>query len=692
MAEKNHRETISEKMKKKGRTAAGVQTVTEQQRDSRLVIMFGVFMLVFIVVACRLGYIQIVKADEYTARAVSKQTKTISVTSERGIIYDANGKALALNEPGYTVSVAPAVVKEQEQKKKGYTKKLARQLAKIIPDMTQKQIYNKLKPSKSSYVTVAKYINKKQYNKIRKMVDNKEAIGISLDKTTRRYYTLGEFASHILGITNDQNNGVFGIEQYYDRYLKGEPGRIISSTDASGRTLNGGIRSYYEGSEGLDIVLTVDEVIQHYVEDALKQVYVDTNADRVMAIAMNPKTGAVLAMADYPDFNLNDPRTPLDEEEQQELEEMTDAEKVQYWNGTMWRNPLVNDIYEPGSPFKLLTTSMALEENKTSVSDSFFCGGTVYVSGQPLNCWRSYAPHGGETLSEGVANSCNPVFITLARRLGLSRFYSYLERYGMDSRTGIDLPGEAYGLLQDQNKIGQVELATMSYGQGIAVTPIQMLTALASLGNEGKMMKPYVVQKMIDSKGNTVNEVQPHVIRQVVSKETSREICTMMEGVVRNGTGSAAYIPGYRIGGKTGTAQKVEDGKYTEYTDSSFFAMAPMDDPQFAVLFIVDSPKGVHTGGKTAGPGVHMIMSNCLKYLNVTPVYTDDNEANAAAKVTVPDLGGIPYRTAEKTLKDLGLSAIACPSGTEDFRVVSQYPEAQTQISPGDSVCLYAYD
>ena len=336
--------------------------------------------------------------------------------------------------------------------------------------------------------------------------------------------------------------------------------------------------------------MTIDEVVQHYVEASLKDVQSSTNADRVMAIAMDPKTGAVLAMANYPDFDLNDPRKPIDEEEQKALEEMTDKEKVDYWSGTMWRNPMVNDTYEPGSPFKLLTTSMALEENLTNVSDTFYCGGTVSVAGQPLNCWRYYAPHGSETLAQGVANSCNPVFISLAQRLGLSKFYQYVDRYGFDTTTGIDLPGEVSGIIQKQDEIGPVELATMSYGQGIAVTPIQLIAALCSIGNDGKMMKPRLVEKLVDSEGNTVKEYKPEVIRQVISKSTAEDVCAMMEGVVRNGTGSAAYIPGYRIGGKTGTAQKVVNGKYTAFTYSSFFAMAPMDNPEFPVLFIVDSP------------------------------------------------------------------------------------------------------
>ena len=685
----NNKRIVKPERKKPKAKQGDETTLSTLSRERRLILLFGVFMLAFVLIAGRLGYIQIVKADEYTARAVAKQTKTISVTSERGTIFDANGKALAMNEAGHIVSVSPDTIRDQEEKNSGYTEEMAEALAEVLTDLEEEEIYNKLSAS-GNYVVLEKFVNDRTYLKLKKLVKEKKAIGLQLDKTVRRYYPLGEFASHVLGITTAQNTGVFGVEQYYDQYLAGKAGRIVSSTDVSGRSLSGGIKKYYAGTEGMNVVLTLDEVIQHYVENAMKDVQMDTKADRVMAIAMNPKTGALLAMANYPDFDLNDPRTPLDDKEKETLEEMSDAEKVNYWSGVMWRNPLVNDTYEPGSPFKLLTTAMALEENMTNVSDSFVCRGSITVAGQPLNCWRYYAPHGSETLAQGVANSCNPVFVTLARRLGINSFYTYLERFGLNKKTGIDLPGETGAIIQKADEIGPVELATMSYGHGIAVTPIQLITALSSIGNDGKMMKPRLADRLVDSEGNTVMEFKPEVIRQVISESTSSDLCRMMEGVVRNGTGSAAYIPGYRIGGKTGTAQKVVNGKYTDFTYSSFFAMAPMDDPQFAVLFIVDSPKGIHSGGKTAGPGVHSIMSNCLKYLNITPVYTGSSGANATSKLTVPNVTEMSFRRAKQTLQDLQLDGLACPAGSEDFRVVKQYPEAGSELSPGDVVCLYS--
>ena len=686
---RNSEETVAKTGGRRKKSGKRRRKVTQIARDRRLIILFIITIFMFTVVAVRLGYIQIVKADEYSAKAVSNQTRETTVTSKRGSIYDINKKALAINQSGYAVWVSPEDVANAEEEESGFTDKMASTLAGILTDMTIDDIKEKLTSDKKS-VQLEKYIDEDTYNKLEEKIKDGTLRGLQISETTRRYYPIGEFASHLIGITNDNNVGVFGIEQYYDQYLNGKSGKIVRSTDASGRSITTGIEKYYPETEGLSVVLTIDEVIQHYVENAIKEVQANTNADRVMAVAMNPKTGAVLAMATYPDFDLNNPRVPISESEQAKLESMTEEEKVDYWSGTMWRNPIVSDTYEPGSPFKLLTTSMALEEGLTSVSDTFTCNGTVYVSGQPLRCWRYYAPHGTETLAEGVANSCNPVFIELSKRLGKDTFYTYLERFGLTTTTGIDLPGETSAIIQDKDSIGDVELATMSYGQGIACTPIQLITAFTAIGNDGKMMQPRVVDRLIDSDGNTVKKYSSKVIRQVISESTASDMCRMMEGVVRNGTGKTAYIAGYRIGGKTGTAQKVVDGKYTDDTYSSFFAMAPMDDPQFAVLLIVDSPQGVHGGAATAGPGVKQIMSDCLKYLNITPVYTDGEEADATATVTVPDVTGMSYSKAEDTLNDLELDAIACPSDTENFKVASQYPEAGAELSPGDSVCLYA--
>ncbi len=676
------------------------KTVSQMTARRRLVVFFILVCIMFVLIAVRTGYIQIVKADEYSAKALSQQTKDIPITARRGNIYDTNMKALAINQSTSTIWVRPSDVKKAEKSSKGFTREMAKTLAGILTDKTEDEIYETI-TADSALLKLAKYVDDETTDKIRQSMKNTKdpdtgktvkakVTGLEIAETPHRYYPMGEFASHVIGATNDDNHGMFGLELYYDQYLTGTEGRWIRSTDGAGRSLSNGIEKYYSAEDGYSIVLTIDEIIQHYVEKAVKQVQANTDADRTMAIVMSPKTGDVLAMASYPDFDLNDPRTPLDEAEQEKIANYTNEEKMEYWNN-MWRNPLINDTYEPGSPFKLLTTSMALEEGLTSVNDTFYCK-PVNLYGQILKCWKTSGSHGVETLAQGVANSCNPVFIALSQRLGIEKFYEYLNDYGFMGTTGIDYPGEATSILQNKNSAGPVGLATMSYGQGIACTPIQLMAALCSNGNEGKMMQPRLVRALADSDGNVIEEFEPTVVRQIVSKQTAAEICSMMEGVVSKGTGSEAYLPGYRVGGKTGTAQKVVNGRYTEFTYSSFFAMAPMDDPEIAVIVIVDSPRGVHYGSKTAGPGVRMILEDTLKYLNVEPVYSEGEKGSSDAEktVNVPELVGKNYAEAAETLRKLDLTAVACPSRSDtEFTVIDQYPKAGTKVTEGYSVCLY---
>lgn len=666
-----------------------VSTVTSKKR---LLLFFVVVVLLFIVVAVRLGQIQIIKSEEYSAKALRQQTRDVPITAKRGNIYDTNEKPLAINQSMNTIWVRPAEVAEAEKENTGFTKTMAQLLSEIFGDMTEEEVYEILTKD-SSLVRLKKYVDDETAERIRELnsdKENKKTAGLQIVEAVKRYYPMGAFASHVIGSTNDDNNGMSGIELYYDQYLNGTDGRWIKNTDASGRNLTNGIEKYYAAENGYNIIMTIDEVIQHYVESALEQVVADTDADRAMAIVMEPSTGYVLAMGSYPDFDLNDPRTPLFESEQQLVANMTDEEKVNYWNA-MWRNPLINDTYEPGSPFKLITTGIALEEGLTSVDEGFYCGGELTIAGQPLKCHRWPGSHGAQTLAQGVANSCNPVFVTLAQRIGIDLFYEYLGYYGFTGTTGIDYPGEASSILQAKNSAGPVGLSTISYGQGIACTPIQLITALSSYGNEGKMMQPRLVRALTDDDGNVIESFEPTVVRQVASEQTSSEICQMMEGVVNEGGGNAAYLPGYRVGGKTGTAQKAVNGRYTDFTYSSFFAMAPMDDPQVAVLVIVDSPKGVHYGNLTAGPGVKSILSSTLKYLKIEPVYAEGESPESGAElVSVPNLVGQPYITAAETLRKLGLTALACPAGNEEFEVIDQYPKPGAQITAGNTVCLYS--
>ena len=675
-----------------------VNDVVAMSRN-RLVFFFLIVVILFVLLVFILGDVMIFKGESYAALAERQQTRDINIVASRGEIYDENMNALAINEAMYTVWVRPGEVASSENdvkekndgKNENFTAEtMAETLAEIIPDTTAEGLLEIIK-SDSKYTRLAKYVKEDTVTAIKEAQTEGTVKGIEITNTVRRYYPMGTLASNVIGTTNDDYVGISGLELYYDQYLTGKEGRWIKSTDVRGNDLNNGVEKYYSPQDGCSIVLTIDEVIQHFVESAIEDVYNNTGADSVMAIAMDPKSGEILAMANYPDYDLNNPRIPILEKQKAELEGLEPAEKVDYWNN-MWRNPMINDTYEPGSPFKLLTTASALEDGLTGVNDTFVCTGGLQIYDRYLRCWKSPGSHGYETLDQGVANSCNPVLVTLSQRLGVSRFYDYLGLFGLTEPTGIDYPGEASSIIQNQKDAGPVGLATMSYGQGIAATPIQIMTALSSLGNDGKLMKPHLVKKLIDDNGNSVHDFKPEVVRQAVSSQTAKELCTMMEGVVQSGTGTDAYIPGYRIGGKTGTANQFKNGKLVENkTFSSFFAMAPMEDPKFAILMVVNAPKGVRYGGKTAGPGVKAILSNVLDYIGVEPIYTSDEESKlASGKVTVPDLKGYSYEAAVTWLSNIGLNAIECPAGSTAFSVTDQYPKPGTQLSAGNSVCLYA--
>jgi stage V sporulation protein D (sporulation-specific penicillin-binding protein) len=611
----------------------------------------------------------------------------VPIPAKRGIIYDRNGKELAISAVSNSIWARPGVVKDASSEEESQVKleKTASTLAEIL-GMDQQKILETISRNQS-LVKVAKYVDKEKADQIRKA----GLKGIEIAEDVKRYYPMGAFLAHVLGSTTDDNRGLAGIELKYDKYLSGIPGRWIKNTDRDGDSLSYGVEKYFQAENGLNLVLTIDEVIQHYVEKALDTVQTNTQSDRVLCVVMDPKTGDILAMGVTPDYDPNNPRVPITSGGAAYVESLPDKEKLDYWN-KMWRNPLVSDTYEPGSTFKLLTTAIALEEGVTSLDDKFVCTGSIVVAGQKLKCWRSYRPHGEQTLVEAVGNSCNPVFVQLAQRIGYEKYFDYLELFGLREKTGIDYPGEGYAILQDEETAGPVGLATMSYGQGIAVTPIQLITAVSALGNEGKLMQPRIVKELRDNDGNVIQQFDTKVIRQIISKETSEEMSLIMEAVVGEGGGGTAKIPGYRIGGKTGTANKAQGGGYSEETFSSFIGMAPMDDPQIAILMIVDNPKGVKFGSQTAAPGVRLVLEETLRYLNIQPTYSEEEkQAMESNYTTVPDVTHQSFSDAIGILGGASLNYTVSPSvdSNENFEIVDQYPKPGEKMLKGGTVCLY---
>lgn len=634
----------------------------------------------FIFLTVKLFFIQIINGPEYQQKAMDQWTRDVPVPSRRGTIYDRNGKELVTNAPAYQIYARPVDVNNKEE--------VASTLSEIL-GMDEDSLLVKLDTKKDT-ILIKQKVDADIINTLRE----KELKGLIYIDDNKRFYTQSNFASYILGFTNYDNQGQDGVEATFEKYLNGFPGRDIKMTDSYGRELPGGDRKYYEPQNGLNLILTIDEVIQHFTEKAIENALNENKAKRTMAIVMDPKTGDIFSIAVKPDYDNNNPRKIPEEYEekwgQMSLKEQYDA------LFKIWRNPIISDTYEPGSTFKIVTSAAGLEEGVVKPDDKFYCSGFVEVGGHRLKCWRYYRPHGSETFVEGVQNSCNPVFIEVAQRLGKEKFYKYIKGFGFGTTTNIKLLGEASGIVRDIGYIGPVELANIAFGQGISITPIQLITAACAIANDGYLMEPRIAKKLIDEEGNTIHDFKPRMIRQVISKDTSATMRSILETVVNNGSGAGAYLPGYKVAGKTGTAQKAEGGRYIQgrYV-SSFLAFAPADDPKVAVLVVIDEPSaGSYYGGVIASPVVKSILSDTLRYLDIKPQYTEE-EAKLLLKnkIVVPEVRNITLKEAKKLLTQNKLRyRLEEEQGepTEDSLIIDQTPRADSKVDEGTIVILYA--
>jgi stage V sporulation protein D (sporulation-specific penicillin-binding protein) len=544
--------------------------------------LFVVF-LVLIMLMGRIGYIEFVKGNELSTLAYEQQVQKRTINAKRGTIYDATGKyVLAVSSTVYTVSVNPGNISSENKEK------VAGKLAEIF-DLDYDTVLKKVKKN-SSIETIAKKIEKEKTDELRQwLIDNNITTGVNIDEDNKRYYPYGNLASQVIGFCGGDNQGLDGVEAKYDDVLSGTDGSIARATDATGEELGTEGEVYTEPIEGDSIVLSIDMTIQSIVEKYLEEACIDNSCtDGGNIVVMNPKTGDILAMATYPSYNLNEPYTINNEELLANWDNLESAEKTKNLQA-MWRNKAISDTYEPGSVFKLVTASSALEEGITDTDNAgeFACTGSITVAGARIKCWRYYRPHGSESLREGLMNSCNPVFIGLGQKLGVDTYYSYLNKFGLLQKTGVKLPGEANSIFIAQNKCGPVELATISFGQRFEITPIQLATAVSSIANGGTLLQPRIVKEIIDSETGEITEVPVENKGEVISKETSEKVLSMMESVVSEGTGKNAKVAGYRIGGKTGTSEDgVNTGKYV----TSFCGVAPIDDPQVVVLVTLYNP------------------------------------------------------------------------------------------------------
>ena len=655
---------------------------TIRSRKNLIIVLILVFVLL-LAAAIRVGYIQLVKGEEYKERALSQQTTDITIKAERGTIYDCNGEKLAQSVKCYDIYVYPAEIGKYDTKKerKKLINKTAKELAAVL-GKEKDEVKEKI-DRENGQIIIAKGLIREDADKVRAL----KLAGVTVSPSTKREYPNGTLAANVMGMVNDENTGQSGLELEYNNYLTGISGRIVNYTDTNGNELSYSPENerYYEAENGCDVITTIDLVIQSYTETAIQKVQQKTKSDRVFAVVMETETGNILAMAQTPSFDPNNPYEPATESEKEKFKSMSQQEQSDYLS-KMWRNPIICDVYEPGSVFKLLTTSIALEEDVASLKSTFNCTGSIVIAGETLHCWNR-GGHGSENLTEAVGNSCNPVFMKLATDVGISKYYDYLDNFGITGTTGIDFPAEGSALLQDEDSAGPVGVATIGFGQGVAVTPIQLITAISSLGNEGKLMKPHLVKGIKDKTTGDITEIKPEVVRKTVSKKTADELCDIMEYVVAEGGGGTAAVKGYRVGGKTGTANKAKNGGYSDYTYSSCMAMAPMSDPKLTVLVIADSPKGSHYGSVVSGPAVSEILGKSLKYLNIQPD-GDDNESDSE-KVQVPDVVGQSAEDAIGILAGEGLDYDMNDSGEDEFVVVKQYPAAGSEVKKGTKVFLY---
>lgn len=645
-------------------------------------ILFIAF-LIFAILIGRIGYIQIIKGKELSTMAYDQQTLDRNINPKRGTIYDSTGKhILAVSSTVETVTVNPGNISKENKEK------VAHKLSELFELDYEKVLKRVCK--RSSIETIVKKVEKEKTDELRKwMEENEITTGINIDEDTKRYYPNNNFASQIIGFCGSDNQGLDGIEAKYEKELAGSKGAIKRHTDAKGTEIGEEGEKYISAIDGNDLILSIDYNIQSIVEKYLKEACIDNQCtDGGSIIAMNPKTGDILAMANYPDYNLNDPYSAYTDELKGIWSTLEQGEKTKNLQA-VWRNKAIADTYEPGSTFKTITASAALEEHITDTDNTgeFCCTGGIEVAGVRIKCWRYYRPHGPESLRQALMNSCNPVFIGLGQKLGVHTYYNYLQKFGLLEKTGIDLPGEASSIFLKEEKAGPVELATISFGQRFEITPIQLVTAVSSIANGGDLVQPRLVKQVIDSQTGEKKDVEVKIKAQSISKETSEKVLSMMESVVAEGTGKNAKVAGYRIGGKTGTS---EDGVNTNKYVTSFLGVAPIEDPEVVLLVTLYNPtgEGGHQGGGVAAPVGGQIFSEILPYLEVSQGNQD--EVETVEEVTTPDILGMSIKEAEKILKDNGLvmnmENKSEEMDKENTMVNEQTPKAGIVVNKGSSV------
>lgn len=636
----------------------------------RILTVTTLFTIGVIAMIVRLGYVQIVEGKTLQDKALEQHTRDRTIPATRGAIYDRNMELIAQSASISTIGVVHAQIEDAVQVSKVLSEKL---------EMDYNKVYKKV-TKKVAFERIATKVEKEIADEIRNM----NLPGVKVDEDSKRYYPYSDLASHVIGFVGKDNQGIIGLEVKYDQYLKGKDGNILMETNGRGerRTEEAEIR--IEPTNGNHLVTTLDVTLQQYAQQAIEKVVTEKNAKRGTIILMNPQNGEIYAMANTPGFDLNEPFTVNDPEIEANWSLYSNAEKQNYLN-QMWRNFPINDTYEPGSTFKVFTSAMALESKVVTPESTFECGGCRVVAGRTIKCWRSPRSHGLQSFTQGVQNSCNPVFMDLAERLGSEAFYDYMVKFGFKSKTNIDIPGEAVGIIHAKDKIGPVELATMSFGQSFQITPMQLLTGASAVINGGYVITPHFGKQVVDDNGNVVEEFQYGKGEQIISSETSETMKKILESVVSEGTGNKSYIPGYRIGGKTATSEKLprRSGKYI----ASFMAFAPAEDPIVIGIVLIDEPQGTYYGGAVAGPVMKEVMANALPYLGVEPVYTEKEIGMEEVQtISVPQFNNLTVKEAKELANKQKINIEIIGEGKT---IVSQFPSEGETINKSSKILLY---
>lgn len=650
----------------------------------RLKTIRSFIILLLLILVFRIAYIQFIDGNNLRKKASAQQTATKTITPNRGTIYDSRGKVLAISAEVDTVSVNPSKLKYSNGT--SVSLEFVAQSFSNIFGIDYAETLEKLSSAKASIKIASKVESDKIELLNNWMETNKIYNGISIDSTIKRYYPYNNLACHLLGFTGTDNNGLFGLENSLDNTLSGTAGKVVTLIDSINQEIPNEQKSYIDALDGSNVYLTIDVNIQSIVQKYLSQAVTDNIADYGTAIVMEPSTGNILAMANYPDYDLNTPFTPTDTSITGSWDTLSDEEQTEYLYD-MWRNKAVQNTYEPGSTFKIITSAIGIEEGiiDKNTANVFYCAGHEVVDHITINCWRHTNPHLGQSLKQALANSCNPAFIQLGVKIGAPTLYKYYDAFGLLSDTNSLFYGESGSVFYNKNSIRKFELATMSFGQGINITPLQLVTAVSAIANEGILMEPRVIDKIVDTNTGSITIPEPVKIRQVVSKSTASDVMDMLDYAVSNGTGKYADVKGYSIGGKSGTSENLGQGDGTYV--ASFIGLSPTVNTQVVVLVALYNPKGdSFQGGEIAGPVVSQILSETLPYIGVASTLNDSSSYKTR---TLPDLKNKTISEARQLLEAYGFNVHINESINDSDIITNQMPKKGTGLMENSDVFLY---